>query len=136
VGRVWPRHEQRGRPLNEAVRHQSKGLVALSSVSSPLAPNPRKHTSSSCGQSVRSRSLVQARRSSRLRCLAESQLEAVQRNKGAVPLLAKLVNWSSWRRQLGPPGAYGGMMPNNTFERTSLLSSRSALGQRAAQLGR
>jgi hypothetical protein len=32
--------------------------------------------------------------------------------------------------------ACGGMMPNNTFERTSLLSSRFALGQRAAQLSR
>jgi hypothetical protein len=38
--------------------------------------------------------------------------------------------------QFGPLVAYGGMMPNNSFERTALLSSRSALGQRAAQLSR
>src|SRR5471032_3385800 len=30
VGRVWPRHEQRGRPLNSVVRHQRKAPMETS----------------------------------------------------------------------------------------------------------
>src|SRR5450631_783062 len=30
VGRVWPRHEQRGRPLNSGVRHQRKAPMETS----------------------------------------------------------------------------------------------------------
>jgi hypothetical protein len=138
VGRVWPRHGHRGRPLNSVVIRQSVRAKMHSQSAQRRAANHRPSasicecsSSGASGASVGWGVVVALTRAS-----AEHRFCNRREGSAIIAVSGLKLQPSGLRFSARRSVACGHVTYNNAFERTKLWATRSALYPLAAQLGR